>query len=190
MVLIAGPKPFKAPAARQESFACRTGEQGSMYHICAVQCQIQLRRCKESDHNGRPAGRWRRCAAPSLRIPSAAASAACKTRLPLRSPGPSRPCRSRPPPGRPCRRWPEHRGLLVPGAVRCGRQVGRQADVAFEAAGENFAFDGFYDGVAGGGDPNAASRKLAFDIRHRFAVRPDDEADQVRNRMYRPRSRA
>ena len=44
MLLIAGAKPLQAPATREKSFARRSGKQGCMYHIWAVQCQIQLRR--------------------------------------------------------------------------------------------------------------------------------------------------
>src|SRR5271166_701142 len=69
-------------------------------------------------------------------------------------------------------------------------QVRRQPNVPLEAAGKNLAFDGFSHRIAGGGDPNAASGKLAFDVRHGLAVRPDDEADQLRYRMYRAGGRA
>ena len=43
-MLIAGPKPFQAPTSGQKGFAGRAGEQGCMYHIWTVQCQIQLGR--------------------------------------------------------------------------------------------------------------------------------------------------
>ena len=49
MLLIAGAKPLQAPATRQKGFARRSGEQGSMYHIWAAQCQIQLRRGQKSN---------------------------------------------------------------------------------------------------------------------------------------------
>jgi hypothetical protein len=61
MVLTAGPKPLKAPAARQEGFARGTGEQGSMYHIWAVQCQIQLRRGQAANDGRGPVGPPVRC---------------------------------------------------------------------------------------------------------------------------------
>src|SRR6478609_5894332 len=49
MMLITGAKPLQAPATRQKGFARRSGEQGSMYHIWAAQCQIQLRRGQKSN---------------------------------------------------------------------------------------------------------------------------------------------
>src|SRR5262249_57722265 len=39
---VAPPQPFQPPATRQNTFARRPGEQRCMYHIWAVQCQIQL----------------------------------------------------------------------------------------------------------------------------------------------------
>src|SRR5207302_6912061 len=46
----AGPEAFEAATAREKAVAGPVREQGSMYHICPAQCQIQLRRAKQLDH--------------------------------------------------------------------------------------------------------------------------------------------
>ena len=42
----AGPEAFEAATARKKAVAGPVREQGSMYHICPAQCQIQLRRAE------------------------------------------------------------------------------------------------------------------------------------------------
>ena len=62
---IAGPEAFEAAPARKKAVAGPVREQGSMYHICPPQCQIQLGRAKSLD-NGNALG-LRAGPAPSRR---------------------------------------------------------------------------------------------------------------------------
>ncbi len=185
MMLVAGPKPFKAPTTRQKGFAYRAGEQGCMYHIWAVQCQIQLCRAQESDHNQpsarSPAARCRLKFADSLGsrlgcVQKGNNLVAGQGRLGFAE---TRRHQSGLAGDRQC----IEDGLLEQpfGAVN---EVRGQPNVALEPADEGFAFNRLTQGVAGGGHPDAAARKLVFDIRDRFPIRPDHKPDQVRNRPH------
>ena len=51
---IAGPEAFEAAPARKKAVAGPVREQGSMYHICPAQCQIQFCGCQGSDDRSFP----------------------------------------------------------------------------------------------------------------------------------------
>ena len=192
IVLIAGAKPLQAPTTRQKGLAHRAGEQGCMYHIWAVQCQIQLRRGQESNHRQRPAGVRRRKALSSLRIPSGEASAACNRATTLLAfqcgfdlgeagrdqaglTGDSQSVE--------CRR--------ARVAARCGRRDpdGRRTS-RLKPRANAFRLYRLVERFLRRGHPDAAAGQPALDVRHRLSFRPDDKPDQVRDRPHGARGDA
>ena len=155
-----------------------------MYHTCAVQCQIQLRRGQEANHNGRPvrpapAAHRVELSGPlgrSLgRVQKSNDFLMFKGRLDL-----AETRRGQPGLAGDCQRI-ENRSFEE--ALGVVDEVRRQADIPLETAGENFAFDGLSQGIAGGSDPDAASGELTFDVGDGLAARSDDEPDQVGYRV-------
>ena len=164
-----------------------------MYHIWAVQCQIQLDagKCRRSP-------RFRAISPPfcGARRPPACA---CR-RPPHRRRGSAPGCRPRRSPPRPWRNPPTtsaglagDRQRIERGAFQqpfgLSRQIGGDPHVALEAAGKTLRLTAS-SMRAGRGDPDAAAGQLALDVGHGLAVRADHEADHFLDRLERAGKRA
>src|SRR5579863_6281605 len=190
IVLIAGAKPLQAPTTRQKGLAYRAGEQGCMYHIWAVQCQIQLRRGQESNHRERPARPPPQGAIELADTLGGSLSgmqqdggvAAFQCGFGLGEAG------------------DRQAGLAGDSeSIECGAlelplgagdEIGREANLPLEAAGERFSPYGLVERFLRRRHPDAAAGQPALDVRHRVPFRPDHKPDQVRDRPHGARGDA
>ena len=92
---------------------------------------------------------------------------------------------------RPCRRWRAHRARPRSSSRSvCATRSGGTRELALEAAREGLARDRVAERRRRRRDPDAAAGQLALEIGHQRAVRPDDETDQLGDRLHRAGQRA
>ena len=183
---IAGPKPFQAPAARQNVSLAGPASRAACITFGRPNAKSNCAEVKNPTTAGALPATRRRMSRVELADPVGAASAACSRPATF-------PCSSaasvlaKPAATSPALPAIASASMTARSSSRSvrGHEVRRQANFALEAAGERLALDRLAKGAVRCGHPDAAARQFTLEIGHRLAFRSDDEPDQLGDRPHR-----